>query len=116
MKQHFESTMAKICHAQRWLDENAMATSNLSNQAGDLGELESYVKQIQIQIQGKKAEKELAKQLTKKLDKTEGDVLKEKLVDEAQEKRENKKQICYVNIDGSIKEHVSIGSISSFLK
>lgn len=101
VRQYFESTMAKVCHTQRWLDENAMGTSNLSNLAGDLGELETLVRQIQLQIQEKKAEKELSKQLAKKLDKTAEDVLREKKVETAAEKRKNKKQIKYFTLDGS---------------
>ena len=58
------------------MDANGGITGNLSGHEGDLCDLDSMVKQILMDQDGKKAEKELKKIQAGELNDIEGDILK----------------------------------------
>ena len=70
-----------------WKDANGGITGNLSGHEGDLSEMDSMVKQILMDQEGKKAEKELKKIQAGELNDIEGDVLKGRLVEGARKRR-----------------------------
>jgi hypothetical protein len=87
IREKYKEVLKERARHQGWMDANGGITGNLSGHEGDLSEVDGMVKQILMDQDGKKAEKELKTIQAGELNDIEGDVLKGRLVEGARKRR-----------------------------
>ena len=80
IQSQYRETLQKRARHHGWMDENGGVTGNLSGQEGDLDDLDGMVKQVLMDKEEKKANKEAKKIQAGELNDIETDVLKGRLI------------------------------------
>ena len=87
IREQFEGIIKERAKFHGWTDANGGVTGNLSNHSGDLDAIDKAVKQILIDQEHEKNEKELSKNLSKDLEEKEVTILTKSLSKKSREKR-----------------------------